>query len=596
MFSNLTISKYWTNVVSNGLKVEVANPQAIQPSDVKNLDDCFWIASVVEVAGFFVCLRWEGYESDNENDFWLNIIDPRIHPVGYSQSNGKHLLPPRLISTRQSDWRKYLYNRMLGSHTLPSNFQKSLSESLTSDFKVGLKIEIIDINRVSSVCPATIIDLKGTRLQIGYDSSKVHDHTNSIWCDQRSNLIHPVGWSQLVGHELKSSKGYATSSLNKVKTGNYDDNDCDFSYFPHLYAQMNEPYLPNEIDKFEVGMKIEAIDALNMRTVNVASVFKVLRYDYLMIGIDGMTSEDGSDAFCYHRSDCLPINYCKKHKIPLTTPEGCEKKRFNYTTYLTETNSRAAPETLFKNDVQHMFKVGMYLEAVDLMEPHLLCPAFVKQVAGRLLKISFCGWPDAYDQWCDYKCPEIYPMGYCDITGYNLEQPKNFLEIPQNDENLCFDDSSDQTETIPPKTSRRSTTNSRQAKIEIPVESNKRKKVSGGKSIEKIREINETQPNSFEIDHEESSGEAILLSSTGSISEKMIQSNPLHWSVREVGEFWKENGFGEYSDSFELNQITGAILVKLSREDVFHMIGNKLGPSLKLYAKINELKQFHQIS
>lgn len=225
--------------------------------------------------------------------------------------------------------------------------------------------------------------MKGTRLQVGYNSSKIADHTNSIWCDQRSNLIHPVGWAQLIGHECRAPKTYSTSSLQKIETGNYEDLDCDFSYFPHLYDQIKEPYIPNETVVFEEGMRVEAIDALDMRTVNVATVFKVLRYDYLMIGVDGMTAEDGSDAYCYYRSDCLPVNYCKKHKIPLTVPEGYDKKKFNYTSYLRDVRGVAAPEELFKDekpDAAHSFKAGMYLEAVDLMEPHLICPAFVKQV------------------------------------------------------------------------------------------------------------------------------------------------------------------------------------------------------------------------
>lgn len=192
------------------------------------------------------------------------------------------------------------------------------------------------------------------------------------------------------GHELKSTKAYAESSSNKVKTGVYDEDDADFSYFPSLFERMKEPYIPNETVKFEEGMRIEAIDALNMKTVNVATVFKVLRFDYLMIGVDGMTSEDGSDAFCYHRSDCLPINYAKKYKIALTKPEDYTKKKFDYTTYLNDIGAKPAPLCLFKDDTpdrEHSFKKGMYIEAADLMEPHLVCPAFIKQVSSRIVFI-----------------------------------------------------------------------------------------------------------------------------------------------------------------------------------------------------------------
>lgn len=73
----------------------------------------------------------------------------------------------------------------------------------------------------------------------------------------------------------------------------------------------------------------------------------------------------------------------------------------------------------------------MYLEAVDLMEPRLICVASVTKVVGRLLKIHFDGWEDAYDQWCDCESPDLFPIGWCEILGYRLEPPRtdgNYLK------------------------------------------------------------------------------------------------------------------------------------------------------------------------
>lgn len=51
---------------------------------------------------------------------------------------------------------------------------------------------------------------------------------------------------------------------------------------------------------------------------------QVLLDGYLMIGIDGAVSEDGSDWFCYHASlhSIFPANFCKKNSIDLTPPKG----------------------------------------------------------------------------------------------------------------------------------------------------------------------------------------------------------------------------------------------------------------------------------
>lgn len=71
----------------------------------------------------------------------------------------------------------------------------------------------------------------------------------------------------------------------------------------------------------------------------------------------------------------------------------------------------------------HGFSPNMKLEAVDLMEPRLVCVATVKRCVGRLLYIHFDGWEDEFDQWVDHDSPDIYPVGWCEIMGYQLQPP-----------------------------------------------------------------------------------------------------------------------------------------------------------------------------
>lgn len=81
--------------------------------------------------------------------------------------------------------------------------------------------------------------------------------------------------------------------------------------------------------------------------------------------------------------------------------------------------------TVFQEVPTHGFEEGMALESADLMDPRLVCVATVKQVKGRLLKVHFDGWESDFDQWIDYQSPDIYPVGWCDISGYRLEGPKS---------------------------------------------------------------------------------------------------------------------------------------------------------------------------
>lgn len=66
-----------------------------------------------------------------------------------------------------------------------------------------------------------------------------------------------------------------------------------------------------------------------LRVLCVSALHQVLAEGYLMVGIDGTASNNGSDWFCYHASShaILPINFCKKNDIPLTVPQGEKKKK-----------------------------------------------------------------------------------------------------------------------------------------------------------------------------------------------------------------------------------------------------------------------------
>lgn len=81
------------------------------------------------------------------------------------------------------------------------------------------------------------------------------------------------------------------------------------------------------------------------------------------------------------------------------------------------------PLFVFQDVPNHGFRKGMKLEAVDLMEPRLVCVATVTRIIHRLLRIHFDGWEDEYDQWVDCESPDLYPVGWCQLTGYQLQPP-----------------------------------------------------------------------------------------------------------------------------------------------------------------------------
>ncbi|CAH1778139.1 unnamed protein product [Owenia fusiformis] len=412
-FKHCPMSAGWDNITV-GMKVEVLN------TDIDVDQNVFWIATVIKIAGYKAKLRYEGFGvNDSSCDFWLNLCTQDVHPVGWCATIGKPLVPPKTIQYKYGDWKAFLVKRLTGARTLPNNFYNKLIENISDkNFKKSMEVEVVDKMCVSAMRVASIDEIVGNRLRLQYVDSK--EENDEFWCHTLSPLLHPVGWSSSTGHRLHATAEYKTSSLNKVITGKYDEFDTSPSIFPKLEDSKNG-------GKFEVGMKLEAIDPLNLSTICVATVMKVLKKHYLMIGIDGSIAQNGTDWFCYHAKSpsIFPVGFCDVNNLDLTPPKGY-KDTFNWFQYLKETKSQAAPVKLFNKEVpKNEFKPGMKLEAVDLMEPRLLCTGTVVKVTGRLLRIHFDGWEDTYDQWVDCLSPDIYPVGWCEMVGYHLEGPKS---------------------------------------------------------------------------------------------------------------------------------------------------------------------------
>ncbi|XP_060101355.1 lethal(3)malignant brain tumor-like protein 2 isoform X1 [Heteronotia binoei] len=407
-FKHVPLYEQWEDVMK-GLKVEVLNSDAVLPSRV------YWIASVVKIAGYKALLRYEGFESDSSHDFWVNLGMMDIHPIGWCAINSKILVPPQTIRSKYTNWRDYLMKKLVGARTIPADFHIKMTENMKYAFRQGMRVEVVDKTRISRTRMAVVDTVIGGRLRLLYEDG---DSDDDFWCHMWSPLIHPVGWSRRVGHSIKKPE----KCNNMANHPTFRKIYCDA--VPYLFKKVRAVY--PEGGWFEEGMKLEAIDPLNLGNICVATIRKVLLDGYLMIGIDGTASEDGSDWFCYHASlhSIFPAGFCKKNNIELTPPKGYDAKTFGWTSYLEKTKSKAAPTRLFSMDCpNHGFKVGTKLEAVDLMEPRLICVATVKRVIHRLLRIHFDGWDNEYDQWMDCESPDIYPVGWCELIGYQLQPP-----------------------------------------------------------------------------------------------------------------------------------------------------------------------------
>ena len=77
------------------MKVEVENKDF--DTDIYHglFSTCYWVASVLRIAGYHALFRYEGFGQDGSKDFWMNVCSDKLHHIGWCATKGKPLIPPK---------------------------------------------------------------------------------------------------------------------------------------------------------------------------------------------------------------------------------------------------------------------------------------------------------------------------------------------------------------------------------------------------------------------------------------------------------------------------------------------------------------------
>ncbi|XP_041498335.1 sex comb on midleg-like protein 2 [Microtus oregoni] len=185
-------------------------------------------------------------------------------------------------------------------------------------------------------------------------------------------------------------------------------------------------------NEFQVGMKLEARDPRNIASVCVASVIATTGAR-LRLRLDG--TDNKNDFWrLVDSSDIQPVGTCEQEGDLLQPPLGYRMNVSSWPMFLlrTLTGSELAPAGFFKKEPPppplNNFKVGMKIEAVDRKNPFLICPATIGAVRGDQIHITFDGWSGTFDYWCKYDSRDIFPVGWCCLTGDVLQPPGNIAK------------------------------------------------------------------------------------------------------------------------------------------------------------------------
>uniref|UniRef100_A0A8C4DE71 SAM domain-containing protein n=1 Tax=Dicentrarchus labrax TaxID=13489 RepID=A0A8C4DE71_DICLA len=181
------------------------------------------------------------------------------------------------------------------------------------------------------------------------------------------------------------------------------------------------------LNEFKAGMKLEAQDPRNTTSTCIATVVG-LTGSRLRLRLDG--SDNKNDFWrLVDSSEIQPIGNCEKNGGMLQPPLGFRLNASSWPMFLLKTLNGAemAPSRIFHKEPpapeQNSFQVGMKLEAVDRKNPHFICPATVGALRGVEVLVTFDGWRGAFDYYCRYDSRDIFPVGWCTLTGDNLQPP-----------------------------------------------------------------------------------------------------------------------------------------------------------------------------
>ncbi|KAG7472587.1 hypothetical protein MATL_G00110290 [Megalops atlanticus] len=228
------------------------------------------------------------------------------------------------------------------------------------------------------------------------------------------------------GEGRQSRPGAADSKKEAWTWAQYLEEQKAIAAPPELFHESQR--VPKCKNNFRQGMKLEGIDPQHPSMYFVLTVAEVCGYR-MRLHFDGYSDchDFWVNANC---PDIHPAGWCERTGHKLYTPKGCKEEEFSWPSYLRVTKAQVAPSELFvspgSTDVQCSFEVGMKLEAVDRMNPSLICVATVTDVVDNRFLVHFDNWDDTYDYWCDASSPYIHPIGWCQERGLPLTPPQDY--------------------------------------------------------------------------------------------------------------------------------------------------------------------------
>ena len=336
----------------------------------------YWLATVVGAFGQLLSLKWEGAE--NEPDFWFDLKNRKIYPVGYYKEQRDFKIEPPLnlkLETKNivEVTLKYFQNQASNTSCIKLNlFTKYGFTSLSDIFtQQSVVVEVSHELEPHKYWFAKVVENFGGRLTLEWietidtnEETKEESDVNRFYLYFCSPRVSYLGYanSKVEDEFFYSPPNESITNTEKIIDKYLDDSSSETNQLIKsviLTAKELQPSLYKNgcLEQIRVNDKV-LVFPNKLLKLCPATVEKVSNDGkHLVIKCDS----DESIRFCYpnHDNHCfLPLNWAEEHPISADFGDGGISK------YLSKSGCRGAPIVLQKDSRIDEFETNTKLEVI----------------------------------------------------------------------------------------------------------------------------------------------------------------------------------------------------------------------------------------
>nr|XP_049466462.1 polycomb protein Sfmbt isoform X4 [Anopheles coluzzii] len=523
--------------------------EAVDPLNLSSI--C--VATVMTVLKFgYIMVRIDSYDPDVNGADWFCYHEksPCIFPVGFCAKNKITLTPPKGYDLNTFTWEQYL----LDTNSKPATEDIFHRDQIRQRFKEGMKLESADLMDPRLICVATIARVVGRLLKVHFDG---WEEEYDQWLDSESPDIYPIGWCVLVGHKLEgprilpkvvptqkispktTKKGKRKKKL-KVEPSHDDEiRGCTY-YIDNFTAQPAPTTRTARIKKEQEHFEQQKLLAANPA-----------QFDYSSLG-QMATSDLGGQLSQQYSSDNSASLLMGSQLQMQQNQQPSELAAMGLSGDVTGTSP--ALHTFIKNEPNHNTTASL------LSGTSLLGPIFDHSSSGTAGTATTATTGNMIDQDDIDMRTEDEDGESSSATGLPSTAPSSEIADNETDKTI-------------PRLIQHDSANSGASPDSIGGG------VAGGS-------CNSNGSNSGAI----VAGSSNSSSSFGMAVTNSGQIMPESWEVKDVATFLTINDCAVHAEQFVQKDIDGKRLLELSKDDIITLLNLKVGPALKIFDLIQQLK------